>query len=751
MTVEEDMRLRIISGILLALVCTQPALGAPDITGDVSVTVTPVQDQGKVEFDINITNQGDADCGSNWWVDFWPVYPCACDVPPWVCNQATDVHWEFGAGELGAGDTFSQQAIKFLPPSAQPYRYMLAVDSWIDSQGFCAVSTDGNNFICGEFVVDDEIDGPDLVISDCKVEPDPDSPSNMIYSARVSNEGGASTIHATSVEFFVDSEEGDCEGFFGILGDTWADVPAGLPAGQFVDVSSHSFGPLPGGEYLALGVVNSSLTATEYDVDNNCCQVEYAASDRPDLVLDEFNVVMAGNVAVYQGVVSNQGYRDIEPGEQFKICVYFDEAEQPAICETPDVEGGGGLVISADEGLPIGQTLEFGKSRPGLGNGVYEAWAQVDCDCEVLEVDEKNNVAKKELVVDIPGPDLQVKVFAGNQVVKNGKSEVRYVVVVTNAGTDPVESSFDIDLFYDMDTPPSEDELGSEGLYAQGPPLAPGEFYQHEFVWSEVEGVPAGTYQSWVVLDIVNLVFEVSEANNVKAAEVKVGEVSDEGVNLAIEEFSAKVYGNNISYRVVVRNTSSEDITKPFNIDLFEDRETQPGFSDLGDQRQEVTLLRAGESKEWEPEGKGIPDGEYLSYVVVDTGNLITESNEADNIAGPRIAKVCSTCDACADGQYLKSECVCGEETVWNGFCCGGEWYAVGCPSLVEETDDVLSSDSSVIEFDPPFQGGNDGCGCRIEGPKSPTLGSGLLLLLALVLFAFLRRAQSTCQPPKTL
>jgi MYXO-CTERM domain-containing protein len=704
---------------------------------------------GKVEFDVQIRNQGTSACPGNFYVDFWPAYPCTCDTPPWVCNQATDVSWELASFELAGGQSQNRSVIEFLPPSTVPFRYLLFVDSWIDNAGFCPESNENNNRICGEFTVDPAIARADLEIIECEAGQDPEDPGSVLLSAHVRNSGGGPTSRDVTVEFFLESASGDCLEFLGEFGDSYGTVPAGLASGGSQWVVSQPVGPIAGGEYRLLALVNPHGEEQELSLANNCCQKDLVWLDRPDLVVEEFTVYAVGATVVYRGRVANRGFRDVFDDEPFKVCVYYDSLEGPGLCQTPDVEMGEGFAKHFADGLPLDDSVEFGQSKGGLPNGLYNVWARADCDCELLESDEKNNDFKQQFVLDVPGPDLAVKSFSGRQIIVEGTSYVEYLVAVVNQGTDPILTSSDIDVFFDSPDAPDLDSLDMmEGEFVQAPPLGPGEYFQAEVIWRPLGGVPPGEYRSWVVLDIMNGIFETNEINNVVSIPVTVGPVSQEGVNLTAENFTARVVGTDVSYLVTVRNNGGGDLDAPFDVHVFQDRRTQPTLADIGDLRVEIPRLAAGSAATVELNWQGAPDGEYFSWLVVDAGNRIAETNEADNISGPRIVVVCRDCDACPDDTYLSSACVCGEETVSAGFCCSGEWFAIGCPPGHQEHDDVASMERGSVELSATFVSG-DGCGCRMGRGQAPLPGEALLLviLFAVVWIRLRKSSPLSCGP----
>lgn len=716
------------------------ALAAPDLTGQVVPTVTPGALQAQVSFAIQIKNVGNLGCNSMWWADFWAAYPCDCSVPPSECNQASDVNWEFSASDLGGGATVSKSFGLTLPPASTPYRYLLFVDSALGSFGnFCAEGNEANNIICGEYTVSGALAKPDLIIEQCVAQQDSDDLSMTKFSITVRNQGSAGVPVPVGVDLFVDGKDLTCADSMGLPGDAWAQVPP-LAAGQSATVTTSV--AVPGGPWELLAVANGFQEVSEDATANNCCSHGYEVADRPDLTVPLFSYSMWNAMPLFEGTVRNQGFDHVAPGQPFKLCLYYDRVDQPSPCETPDVDAGEGDVIEFAQGLDIGGELPFSLYGPELPNGVYSVWARVDCDCQILEADEKNNDAKEEVILDVPGPDLQIKVFAPKQELGPTGNRVRYMVVVTNSGTEPITDMFDLDFFFNVEPQPSPDTASSlkEGVYVQGPPLEPGAFFQTEVVWERADGIPDGTYTSWAILDLFSLWWETSETNNAKAAVVDV--VTRSGPNLDLKDFKSRVIGNQVSFTVTVANNGDTDVETPFRIDLFRDREEPPAFGDLGDAFQEVAGLAAGASTTWESQWQQVPDGEYFAYALVDSPNVLVEGLEADNIAGPRILVVCSTCQLCPSDTYITSPCVCGEETVFSGFCCTQEWFALGCPSSPDEEADVAFPDGQVTELRPPLQRSSS---CSFSQPQTGTGALACALLFALIVSLRFLKRRSPC------
>ncbi len=736
-----------------ALLLPAPALALPDLTGTVDIVVNPPSGdppECKVDWEVTLINIGTEQCPGNWWADFWANYPCMCEEHPYECNPVGGESWDslkFGNVKPGQAKTF--QGSTTVPVNVLPYHYMLFVDSVFNG---CKEAKEDNNLICDEFFC--LADPSDLVVS-CTVEVDPENSDGVLVSATVTNQGKTPTDLPVFVDAFMDKVSDQCEDHFsplpdGVLPSGFGTVGTGLAPGEsetiVIPISLVEVGP-----HKPVCVVDGDKAVKEKTYANNCHFLEPFVMpdnpDKPDLLVEECKISLEGNIPVYEGAISNRGFTDVLTGEQHKLCIYFDSPDKPGLGEVPDVATGKGLVLAYDQPLPVDGQIFFAKSGPSLQNGFYKAWFRADCDSEIFEMDEKNNDCSADVMVDLPGPDLYCQEVTWVQEEENDLALIRYTVLVSNKGSDP-SFPFDVDLFFNADEAPTWENAGEfEGrLEPFTENLDPGALAPIEFVWQPPEGIPAGTYKSWIVLDIAGMLnkYETNTKNNTCGpVEVQVEPIVPGRPNLEITTFKAKPT-TGIQYTVVVTNSGPKPVKGKFRIDLFRDREKAPMAGDIGDYFQEVDGLESGKSIEWNPVWENPIDGEYHAYVYVDIQSVIEESFEGDNVAGPRISVVCHDCAQCEEGVYLSAPCYCGEESVQYGFCCDGGWYAVGCPDDPEAVEAVETElDVSTVEFDTPGFKKDPSCGCRVaDVPRVPS-SVPLLLLAAAAMFLALRRSRS--------
>lgn len=759
-------------GLLVLLFPLGPALAKPDLVVKVAPTVVGCNEDDRVvvKYDVTITNNGDKACPGTWYTDLWATYPCSLSTPPEACAAASSANWASSQfGNLAPGQSVTQSVTYSFDPTPSPISYVAYVDSVLD---LCPEQDETNNIDSGSFNIPETCNsGPDLIIASASITNDTESPVDVNLLATVTNVGDAPAVGSIHVDFFLNPEEDPTSPFtcqqppFLVDGDGFATTDATtVGPGESVEVEGKIYG-LQAGHYQPIALVNGFQEFEESTVDNNCFDLEPFVQptflDKPDLEVSEFEVFLVGSMVSYSVQVTNTGYVPVPLDQPYKVCIWYDHpGGQPGQCAVPSVEDGQGSIIQnaefvpGDVGLDVNAVADYGTKIGPMDNGCYDFWARVDCDCEIFEVDEKNNDFKFTYCVDLPGPDLAVKLFSAvEHQDADCHSTVQYVVIIQNKGTDPATPPFYVDVFYNSPVQPTLDnidQLGEGFPFKVLDPIDPGATLKLPPIeWAmPPDGVPAGLYQSWVSVNLDRTLWETGYANNVQAKEINVVGCVPGSPNLGIVNFTAKAKVDTISYFIEYSNFGDKDIaeTPPFRVDLFRDRELQPNLGELGDYNQSVEGLSAGGNKTWIMEWEGVPDGCYNAYAVLDTDNVVKESNEGDNIAGPLVVCICSTCNVCAENEYVTEPCYCGDETINAGFCCGGQVYYAGCPAITEgEEQDLYSPESGgTVEFSQPQFYASD-CSCRTGQSGGPSGGGFVLLaLVAALRIVLARRSRKT-------
>jgi len=772
---------RLIFGAILLMAASLPARGGPNLTASVEMDVDYYATEALVTFHVTFENKGDAYCGSSlWYADFWGAYPCQCDTNPMFCGTApaSDMTWVMDDPEiLGPGTTWAapDPVVLQYPYSDEPYRFMLFVDSLF----FCNEGGDEeDNLVCGEFTIDPTAQAADLEIVDCTVGQDPEFPAGVLFTAVVRNVGESPSEQATDVDFFMQDNPAaqTVDQVWGEIGADFSSVAAGLEPQQEVVVSS-TLSQCEPGWYYPIYTVNGFETFDEPGYDNNWCvpaPPQYECSEnilKPDLLISEVAIDqeildLQGLIRI-QGKIKNQGLLPVTNQESYKLCIYEDWPQKPEDCEVPE-HGVNGWILSFDNGLGAALEQDFDKISETAVEGLHDYWFRVDCDCvdpeygEILESDEKNNEAKLEdVLIPVEGPDLIVSVLQAVVLPIEGANVIRYIVEVTNIGTEPIEADVEVDLFRDYPsvTPPDFDTVmaaidageewvqNAEYFAIPGGLQEGGGHAQAEFTdWNAAED---GNYTPWVVVDIVDAILEANEDNNAATIAGGVDYVvlpPTEGPNLTIETFSGEVEGNRITYELVVRNTGDEVAAGPFRIDLFTDRESPPNLFEKAEVNIIVDELLPDETAPWVYEWNEVEDGTYRSYALVDALNVIKETEEGDNLAGFLLLEVGAA--ACPEGEILQDGCLCSGEPQHTGYCCDDEWSAVPCAPLVESQpeccgDEIVTVTEGDEELVTSFGGAAAGCGCRHGARNSFPAGPALALTLLAVPVLVMRRRRA--------
>jgi len=359
-------------------------------------------------------------------------------------------------------------------------------------------------------------------------------------------------------------------------------------------------------------------------------------------------------------------------------------------------------------------------------------------------------------------PDLSVILFFATEENDNCVPQFYYAVQVFNQGDETAEG-FALWIVHDADSlPQPEDMEEHEGLLHEVPgALAPDDMYQVGLWWKKEEGIAPGQYKSWLVVDPLDVVAESDEGNNTDGPlYLHTDPIVCDPPNLSLESFQVWPEGENLSYSMVVKNQTEQPVEPSFRIDLYRHRDSVPGYHEPGDEHLMVTGLEGLGTTEWTTVWNDVPNGKYDAYAVVDGDNVLVETSEADNIKGPVPIIICRDCQSCPEGEVAQP-CLCGGETLADGYCCNQEYSKQEClpiepeqagepgpepgPDLraapesrgepaetLEEPEKVAVDGAPETGNPPPKTSGGGGC----IATGKPARGGLLLLLMWLVLLA---------------
>ncbi|HEX9731117.1 MAG TPA: CARDB domain-containing protein, partial [Thermoanaerobaculia bacterium] len=406
-----------------------------------------------------------------------------------------------------------------------------------------------------------------------------------------------------------------------------------LVAGMAVEVlASGSAGPLEAGgarlvtvplqlaedEHTVEVVVDPDGLVEEESESNNRSTLSFFVVDpsRPDLA------VLEGDVALTPAEPS--------PGETATASVTVRNlGEEEATAQVVLHENGLAGVELARETVTVaaGGSVSVAPSFV-VGEGAFALTAVVDPDGQVLEADESNNLLTL-VFRDLPDLAIGFDNFELSSLSPSAGDPVDVTVTVRNAGT---ASAAGVEL----------EVLAGEGgtpvfthTFAEIPAAAN---RQARFTWTAAEGLTALVAR----VDGGGAIVERSETNNASTREVAVPRATGPDLRVgAIDRVglveSAGELAISGSVTVEIVNAGDADVTEPFEVRLFEDRDGD-GRRGGGDPVLASTVIESGV-----PSGAatvatlavaGAPAFFHsLVWLEVDAGDVVAEQREDDNRA----------------------------------------------------------------------------------------------------------------------
>jgi subtilase family serine protease len=445
--------------------------------------------------------------------------------------------------------------------------------------------------------------------------------STVNYSVVACNKGQAAA-GAFYVDVYYDRPTAPGVGDFGEL---YQDYP-GLAAGACITAKLTRAGA-PSGTQTSWAQVDADGVISESSESNNLSgPIKVVVGGPPptgvDLVLTSFKATVSGSTTAsvtYQMQICNQGTAGSPASE---VHVYYSLPSTPPAGQKGDA-------FTTVPSLQPGACTNRSVVRSGVPPGNYSSYSRVDPVNTIPESNESNNTAGPLTVTvgTAPGADLTIKKFTSQLI---GQTTVRYQVQVCNSGTG-ASGTAQVHVYFNRGSAPGAGVNGDQLAYV--PNLSPGacstqNLYRY--------GTPSGSYTSWAQVDPLNLVAETSESNNVAGPILVVVAGPAQQAELAITQLDAKVSGTTISFTTKVCNNGSVS-AQSFRVDLYYNRTTAPKVGNLGDVYDLVPALAAGGCVTLTRSAVNLTPGLYTSWAQVDTSNTVSESNELNNVAGPRI------------------------------------------------------------------------------------------------------------------
>ncbi len=224
-------------------------------------------------------------------------------------------------------------------------------------------------------------------------------------------------------------------------------------------------------------------------------------------------------------------------------------------------------------------------------------------------------------VEGVAAPDLVVSAASGEIV--GGMLEL--AVTVRNAGTTGA-SGFWVDVFVDPDGAPEVGDFGDDWQLVEYVGAASTASLTYQIP------APSGSHEVVVFVDSNDEIEEADETNNTFQVDLSSG-AGGSGPNLEITFFEFLSDATSIAWFVDVTNTGDQDADW-FYVDLFIDQSWSPEVYDDGDEYTSIDGIAAGDT-DYADFVVETACAACLSWVMVDGYDLVAETDESDNVAGP--------------------------------------------------------------------------------------------------------------------
>jgi subtilase family serine protease len=343
---------------------------------------------------------------------------------------------------------------------------------------------------------------------------------------------------------------------------------------------------------------------------------------QPDLTITDFTASVSGDSVTYTIKTCNVGQT---AAGTFYVDLYYDRTTPPG----PSVFGDQFNTYNA---LAPGACVTTALSRANTPAGTYSSWTQVDADGIVGESDETNNTeGPLSVTVSSPpppgGPDLTIQ-NVETTIYGSIAVTVRYRFTICNLGNQ-ASGATEVHLYHDRTTPPPQGMAGDQQTTVPG--IQPGGCTSRNIYRLNV---PQGTYSSYGQVDPQDQVKESDETNNIYGP-VKVTVGTTPGADLTIKSFTHNIYQlGTVRYRVQICNvgTGTSGTTQ---VHIYYDQNVPPKQGQAGDLLTAVSMLQPGSCVFRNVYRLATPTGTYSSWAQVDPANLVTETDENNNVAGP--------------------------------------------------------------------------------------------------------------------
>ncbi|NPV89693.1 MAG: hypothetical protein HPY50_02810 [Firmicutes bacterium] len=415
------------------------------------------------------------------------------------------------------------------------------------------------------------------------------------------------------------------------------------------------------GSYYLGAIVDATGQVAESDEGNNTgCETEQLAIPLPDLVIQSVNgpedAMQSESINISTRVSNNGG---TAATQTFYLNYYLSidttiDGDDIALNPTEAVNG---LAAGTYKNVNVSRTI------PNyVPNGLYYLIAEADRDQVVEESNENNNSGSETntIYIGTPQPDLIVSYIDG--VVDEEDFTISINNGVRNQGNSATTETFRVNYYLSTDTifDASDTSLGSRTVYG----LSAGGYSGATAVLAIPANVAIGSYYLGAKVDVYNDVYEYNENNNTGYKTTPIALPNKDLIVLSIDGVGTGAKGGTITITDTLKNQGTTKVDDFFYIKYYLSADTIITSSDsyLG-QRDEYRTINPGASSVPTTTSvtipTNIPDGSYYIGSIVDTTNVVRESNENNNtgydaapinVAPPYVDLVVQSIDGPASG-----------------------------------------------------------------------------------------------------
>jgi hypothetical protein len=448
------------------------------------------------------------------------------------------------------------------------------------------------------------------------------------------NRGSANApAHSSTIFLSANDTFGDADDYqLYVISSSFVLPPYGLDTGTlFGIVNMPTVAELAPGYYYPIGVLDSGQVVTELEEANNVRVLPaiYVGPNMFDLALLSATHSLTGTLAPGQSFDMSLSVHNLstETVASAAVAVYLSaddtlSADDLAVDCTASLDLN--LAASAQGVYPI--TCALPRAR-----GTYNVLAQLDPTDALSDANRTNNlaVAAGTVTVDAPAPDLEVTLLSSSSYAVNWMGTVTVTATVANTGTDPAPAS-SINFYLGGTEPMCNVSVGA---------LAAGSSTEVTRVCT-LSSNAIGTLPLRAEVDPSDAIFEASETNNsLQSATDFV--VAEPDVNLVaagvglVAGGAERTAGQTLQVYYTIENDRTQN-APPYRVVFYASVDATITTNDIEFCIRDVQL---GQTAGTTTAGAStdclvptMPTGDYYIGMIVDTENVIPETDESDNV-----------------------------------------------------------------------------------------------------------------------